>query len=120
MAAAGVRDNSVRSVLLFSGDREVHGLFDFVMAEALGAAAGAASGAAELAADVPVILAPVPFEGSTLKLPQIKVGGNGVPVAGLPGGAPAVGGVGTGDVRRGGGASGSCDDHHPRYPPTPA
>lgn len=66
---AGVRDHSPQSLLLFTGSRAVHMLFDWLLSET----SFQAQSIGEAAQDVPMILAPLPFEGATLRKPLVKV-----------------------------------------------
>jgi hypothetical protein len=87
-----VRDWSPQSVLMFEGAQAVHGLFDYMMHEVRlwGPPAGASSSSStqgvgtqplapgpgpgeQQAADVPLLLAPEPFEGSTTHRPCVRV-----------------------------------------------
>ncbi|KAG2498084.1 hypothetical protein HYH03_003842 [Edaphochlamys debaryana] len=74
---AAVADNSRQSLLLFRGARAVHGLYDFCMNElsypgmgGRGSALGGGTG--EDLHDLPVLLAPAPFEGGAAWRPAIK------------------------------------------------
>lgn len=82
-------DNSRQSLLLMRGPRAVHGLYDFLLNDtgypglgksgstgvglAPGASAAAAAAAQEDVADLPMLLAPAPFEGGAAWRPTIKV-----------------------------------------------
>jgi hypothetical protein len=81
-----VRDWSPQSVLVFEGAQAVHGLFDFMMHEVRlwGQPTGITGtqgtqalapgpGPNEQAWDVPLLLAPEPFEGSTAHRPCVRV-----------------------------------------------
>ncbi|KAG2442277.1 hypothetical protein HXX76_002364 [Chlamydomonas incerta] len=85
---AGVADNSRQSLILARGPRAVHGLYDFLLNDtsypglgksgstgvglAPGASAAAAAAAQDDVADLPMLLAPVPFEGGVAWRPTIK------------------------------------------------
>eukprot|EP00198_Chlamydomonas_reinhardtii_P003812 XP_001693148.1 predicted protein [Chlamydomonas reinhardtii] len=85
----GVADNSRQSLLLMRGPRAVHGLYDFLLNDtgypglgksgstgvglAPGASAAAAAAAQEDVADLPMLLAPAPFEGGAAWRPTIKL-----------------------------------------------
>lgn len=58
-------DNSPQSLLVFSGNENVHGLFDFLLnyRYILTSLAGA---------DVPVLYSPVPFENAALSAPEVR------------------------------------------------
>lgn len=60
-------DSTPRSQLLLEGEAAVHGLFDLLYNEAGFNAFG------EAAADLPLLLAPVPFEGACLQWPQVRL-----------------------------------------------
>ncbi|KAJ9527145.1 hypothetical protein QJQ45_025381 [Haematococcus lacustris] len=63
-----VKDGKPQSLLLFKGAAAVHGLFDWLIQDA----GFVAQSVADLAADLPLLLAPVPFEGATLHQPAVK------------------------------------------------
>lgn len=72
-------DNSRESLLLSRGPRAVHGLYDFLMNEISypglgGRTAGRGGGLADELSDLPLLLAPVPFDGGAVWRPTIKVG----------------------------------------------
>ncbi|KAG2433563.1 hypothetical protein HYH02_012680 [Chlamydomonas schloesseri] len=85
----GVADNSRQSLLLMRGPRAVHGLYDFFLNDtsypglgksgstgiglAAGASATAAAAAQEDVADLPMLLAPAPFEGGSAWRPTVKM-----------------------------------------------
>ncbi|PNH00942.1 Protein downstream neighbor of Son, partial [Tetrabaena socialis] len=103
---SGVADNSRQSLLLMYGPRAVHGLYDFLLNDTsygtrprgagssrLAAGGGGGAGAAggrgsvqeETPFDLPLLLAPVPFEGGAVWRPSIKA----FTMSGRPGSADA-------------------------------
>ncbi|PNW85675.1 hypothetical protein CHLRE_03g197600v5 [Chlamydomonas reinhardtii] len=110
----GVADNSRQSLLLMRGPRAVHGLYDFLLNDtgypglgksgstgvglAPGASAAAAAAAQEDVADLPMLLAPAPFEGGAAWRPTIKALTMAKLDGAAAGQAPQPHGAGTGDA----------------------
>jgi hypothetical protein len=79
-------DGTARSQLCFEGEAAVHGLFDVLYTESGFSAWG------EAGTDLPVLLAPVPFDGSSLQQPTVQLVHGSVVGAGGEAGGDAGGG----------------------------
>ncbi|GIL92476.1 hypothetical protein Vretimale_19347 [Volvox reticuliferus] len=76
-SSSAVADNSRGSLLLLRGPRGVHGLYDFLMNDTSfpglgGRATGGGTGPGDELNDLPLLLAPVPFDGGAVWRPTIK------------------------------------------------
>ncbi|GIL51713.1 hypothetical protein Vafri_7649 [Volvox africanus] len=77
LLGSAVADNSRESLLLLRGPRAVHGLYDFLMNDTAlpglgGRVNGSGAGPGDELNDLPLLLAPVPFDGGAVCRPTIK------------------------------------------------
>ncbi|GLI69247.1 hypothetical protein VaNZ11_013823 [Volvox africanus] len=103
LLGSSVADNSRGSLLLLRGPRAVHGLYDFLMNDTAlpelgGRLNGSGAGPGDEFNDLPLLLAPVPFDGGAVCRPTIKaltlngkLAGGSVAKLGLPTTQPQAG-----------------------------